>query len=55
MGLSDTDIIQVLSRLAKNQEIPIPVVEFIQMHSSSYGKAKLVLKSNQYFIEAVDN
>jgi hypothetical protein len=24
------------------------------MHSSSYGKAKIVLKNNQYFIEAVD-
>ena len=54
IGLSDTDIIQVLQRLSKNQEIPVPVVEFIMMHSSSYGKAKLVLKNNQYIIEAVD-
>ena len=29
-------------------------IEFIKMHSSSYGKAKIVLKNNQYFIEAVD-
>jgi precorrin-6B methylase 1 len=32
----------------------VQVVEFIKMHSSSYGKAKIVLKNNQYFIEAVD-
>jgi hypothetical protein len=30
------------------------VIEFIKMHSSSYGKAKIVLKNNQYFIEAVE-
>ena len=30
------------------------VIEFIKMHSSSYGKAKIVLKNNQYFIEAIE-
>ena len=28
--------------------------EFIKTHTSSYGKAKVVLKNNQYFIEASD-
>jgi hypothetical protein len=32
----------------------VQAIEFIKMHSSSYGKAKIVLKNNQYFIEAVD-
>lgn len=54
VGLSDTDIIQVLGRLAKNKEIPHPVFEFIKEHSSSYGKAKLMIQNNQYFIEAAD-
>lgn len=54
MGLSDKDIIQVLERLAKNKEIPGPVKEFIKEHSSSYGKAKLVLRKNEHFVEAVD-
>jgi len=54
VGLTDKDIEQVLMRLCKNAEIPVTVLEFIKMHSSSYGKAKMVLKSNQFFIEAVD-
>lgn len=67
VGLTDKDIISKLRDFAKNYqsisidgqgraqyEIPEEVVEFIKMHSSSYGKAKIVLKNNQYFIEAVD-
>ena len=54
VGLSDVDIKQVLSRLAKNKEIPHLVREFIEEHSSSYGKAKVMIKNNQHFIEAVD-
>ena len=30
------------------------MLEFIKEHCSSYGKAKIILKSNQYFIEAND-
>jgi hypothetical protein len=44
----------VLDRLSKNKKIPAPVVEFIEAHSSSYGKAKLVLRRNEYFIETTD-
>lgn len=54
VGLSDKDIISVLDRLSKNKKIPAPVVEFIEAHSSSYGKAKLVLRRNEYFIETTD-
>lgn len=55
VGLSDVDILQVLNRLSKNKEIPPLVDEFIREHSSSYGKAKLVLRRNEYFIETSDS
>ena len=54
VGLTDTDIEGVLMRFSKNLHIPHQVVEFIRLHCSSYGKAKIVLNSNQYFIEAND-
>lgn len=54
VGLSQEDILQVLYRLSKNAEIPQDVQFFINKYSSQYGKAKLVLKDNKYFIEAVD-
>ena len=54
VGLTDTDIKDVLFRFCKNRQIPEEVSEFIREHCSSYGKAKIVLKSNQYFIEAND-
>ena len=41
-------------RYCKNSKIPEQVSEFIKTHCSSYGKAKVVLKNNQYFIEASD-
>ena len=46
VGLSDKDIITVLSRLSKNKVIPRDVLDFITAHSKSYGKAKLVLRKN---------
>ena len=54
VGLTDTDIEKVLDRFCKNRQIPQEVLEFIKLHCSSYGKAKIVLKSNSYFIEAND-
>ena len=54
VGLTDVDIIGVLHRFCKNKELPQEVTDFIQLHCSSYGKAKIVLRSNQYFIEAKD-
>ena len=44
----------MLDRLSKNLEIPSDVQFYIDRYSSQYGKAKLVLKDNRYFIEAVD-
>jgi len=54
VGLTDTDIEKVLDRFCKNRQIPPDVLDFIKLHCSSYGKAKIVLKSNQYFIESND-
>ena len=54
IGLTFENIFEVLDRLAKNREIPADVKDFIKEHTQSYGKAKLVLKNNQYFVEAVD-
>eukprot|EP00816_Leptocylindrus_hargravesii_P004249 CAMPEP_0196809456 /NCGR_PEP_ID=MMETSP1362-20130617/9389_1 /TAXON_ID=163516 /ORGANISM="Leptocylindrus danicus, Strain CCMP1856" /LENGTH=791 /DNA_ID=CAMNT_0042184155 /DNA_START=74 /DNA_END=2449 /DNA_ORIENTATION=+ len=44
-------IIKVLSRLSKN-EVPSKVIDFIQECTKRYGKAKLCLKFNKYFVES---
>ena len=54
VGLTDADIEGVLMRFCKNLEIPLEIVKFIRLHCGSYGKAKIVLKSNHYYIEAND-
>ena len=52
----DREVIEkTLLLYSKNEEIPPAVREFIKEHCTSYGKAKLVLKNKQYFIEAVDH
>ncbi|KAG9287713.1 hypothetical protein G9A89_004116 [Geosiphon pyriformis] len=51
VGLETEDIIDVLNRLSK---IPIPpsITELIRSCTVSYGKVKLVLKHNRYFVES---
>ncbi len=51
VGLETDDIIAVLDRLSK---LPVPdsIVKFIQDCTISYGKIKLVLKHNKYFVES---
>ncbi|ESX01051.1 DNA repair helicase RAD25 [Ogataea parapolymorpha DL-1] len=51
VGLETDDIISVLSRLSK---VPLAssVVNFIKQATVSYGKVKLVLKHNRYFVES---
>ncbi|KAK9479395.1 P-loop containing nucleoside triphosphate hydrolase protein [Lipomyces japonicus] len=51
VGLETNDIISVLNRLSK---VPVPknIVEFITSCTVSYGKVKLVLKHNRYFVES---
>ena len=50
VGLQTADIIEYLKRLSKTS-IPNQVVKFIQDSTLTYGKVKLVLKDNKYFIE----
>lgn len=51
VGLETTDIISVLNRLSK---VPIApsIINFIESATVSYGKVKLVLKHNRYFVES---
>lgn len=51
VGLQTHDIIEYLRRLSKTS-IPNGIVEFIKLCTLSYGKVKLVLKQNRYFIES---
>ncbi|TFK27175.1 DNA helicase [Coprinopsis marcescibilis] len=50
VGLQTEDIIEVLNRLSK---VPVPdsITNFIRERTLSYGKVKLVLKHNKYYIE----
>ncbi|KAG8932048.1 DNA repair helicase RAD25 [Tulasnella sp. 419] len=51
VGLETNDIIDVLNRLSK---VPVPdsIVKFIRDCTVSYGKVKLVLKHNKYYVES---
>lgn len=51
VGLETNDIIEYLKRLSKTS-IPDGIIEFINVCTLSYGKVKLVLKHNRYFIES---
>ncbi|XP_066998978.2 general transcription and DNA repair factor IIH helicase/translocase subunit XPB [Anabrus simplex] len=51
VGLQTHDIIEYLKRLSKTS-IPDGIVEFIKLCTLSYGKVKLVLKHNRYFVES---
>jgi DNA excision repair protein ERCC-3 len=46
-------IIQILQSNSKTTEIPSEVIDFIQENTAQYGKAKLVLKRNRYYIESI--
>lgn len=51
VGLETEDIIEVLNRLCK---VPVPdsIIQFIRQCTLSYGKVKLVLKHNRYYVES---
>ncbi|XP_015180169.1 PREDICTED: DNA excision repair protein haywire [Polistes dominula] len=51
VGLQTHDIIEYLKRLSKTS-IPNGIIEFIKLCTLSYGKVKLVLKRNKYFVES---
>jgi DNA excision repair protein ERCC-3 len=51
--LNGEDIISTLDKFLKT-ELPQTIKEFIRSCTKSYGKVKLVLKSNKYFVESSD-
>ncbi|XP_047135825.1 TFIIH basal transcription factor complex helicase XPB subunit-like isoform X1 [Hydra vulgaris] len=51
VGLQTKDIIEYLTRLSKTT-IPEGIVQFIELCTISYGKVKLVLKHNRYYVES---
>ncbi|CAD6185872.1 unnamed protein product [Caenorhabditis auriculariae] len=51
VGLQTNDIIEYLERLSKSH-LPKGIIQFIQLCTVSYGKVKLVLKHNRYFVES---
>jgi DNA excision repair protein ERCC-3 len=53
VGLRPKDIINTLDRFLKTA-LPDSVRREIEHHTKSYGKVKLVLKHNRYFVESVD-
>jgi DNA excision repair protein ERCC-3 len=53
IGLDTHDIIDGLERLCKT-DLPKEVLQFIELHTKSYGKVSLVLKGDNYFLETTD-
>lgn len=51
VGLQTHTIIDLLNKLSKTN-LPNEMLDFIQSSTSNYGKVKLVLKKNRYFIES---
>ena len=50
-NISTDSIVSVLERLSKNK-LPKSVITFIRDCTQKYGKAKLVLKHNKFFVES---
>ncbi|XP_068305904.1 general transcription and DNA repair factor IIH helicase/translocase subunit XPB1 [Pyrus communis] len=51
VGLETETIISVLNKLSKTK-LPKEMIEFIHGSTANYGKVKLVLKKNKYFVES---
>lgn len=51
VGLETETIISVLNKLSKTK-LPKEMIDFIYGSTSNYGKVKLVLKKNRYFVES---
>lgn len=52
MELKSQDIIKILHKFCKNKDVPHEVKEFIEENTNRYGKAKLILQAQKYYIEA---
>ena len=53
LGLTPEDIVSTLDRFIKTQ-MPPNVAEYIMHCGRSYGKVKMVLRDNKYFLETAD-
>nr|CAD1836947.1 unnamed protein product [Ananas comosus var. bracteatus] len=51
VGLETETIISVLDKLSKTK-LPREMIDFIHASTANYGKVKLVLKKNRYFVES---
>ncbi|KAK1303540.1 DNA repair helicase XPB1 [Acorus calamus] len=51
VGLETETIVAVLNKLSKTK-LPKEMVDFIHASTANYGKVKLVLKKNRYFVES---
>ena len=51
VAIETEDIIRTLGRLCKT-DLPLVVEKFIKKCTATFGKAKLVLRNNQFFIES---
>ncbi|KAK1351435.1 DNA helicase [Heracleum sosnowskyi] len=51
VGLETETVISVLNKLAKTK-LPKEMIDFIHASTANYGKVKLVLKKNRYFVES---
>ncbi|KAL5709191.1 DNA helicase [Ranunculus cassubicifolius] len=51
VGLETETIISVLNKLSKTK-LPKEMIDFIHASTANYGKVKLVLKKNKYFVES---
>ncbi len=51
VGLETETIISVLDRLSK-PKLPKEIIDFIRGSTLNYGKVKLVLQKNRYFVES---
>ncbi|KIW29776.1 uncharacterized protein PV07_05564 [Cladophialophora immunda] len=51
VGLRGEDIIRALEKLSKTP-VPETVIEFINRHTKTYGKVRLVLRNNKFFVES---
>ncbi|KAJ3321073.1 hypothetical protein HDV06_004631 [Boothiomyces sp. JEL0866] len=54
VGLDADTIIAGLEKLCKT-EIPHTVIEFIQASTSCYGKVRLILIENRYYVECIED
>ena len=51
IGLVTEDIIEYLTRLSKT-DVPNDIIDYIRRGTESYGKVKMVLHDNKYFVES---